>query len=384
MTIGRRHGRRWSLGAATPMWQRGLVYGLLWGVTITAGEALSLPFGHLSGSEHAMAIGSLLPMWGISGIAIAWVAFRAEHDQLQTWMTALLMVLLAVALSAINSAFWWLCAELQMPLAAARALGDPLPSWTNFFYNLWMTLFHGALFTAGCMLAMRTERTRHLLGDSQIARGKSEALLADAQFDALRARIDPAFLLRAMAEVQRRYAQDAPGADSLLDQLVAFLRHAMPGVRGGSSTLGAELRLAQAYAQLCEQIDPLRCRWRFHLAETPPDIAFPPRLLLPLLDQLTPAHVGGGSGELRLATTQGELSLTIHHAGRAARLEEPLVYRIRVALRATFGDACSLWINRAGLPDAPALVLRLPLLGAAKAPVPSPAQTSFPQEVHYG
>lgn len=354
-------------------WRRSLGYGLLWGCAITAGEMLSLPLGHLDIGLYLRAMASLFSCWGLIGIAIAWLAFAAEQRRLPLKLTATLLVVLAVILSSLQSARWLLYRYFDLPNAMTLALGVEFPSWTDFLYVLWMTLFHGALFNAGCLLAMRAEHTRHLLGEAQIARGKSEALLADAQLDTLRARVDPAFLLRAMGEIQRRYASEMPSADLLLNQLVSFLRLAMPGVRDGSSTLAAELGLAQSYAQLAAQIEPSQ-RWSFHLPGTTPDLPFPPLLLLPLLDALTPSGAGAAAGEVRLCSEPGVLNLTIHGAD-TTHLPPALAYRFQVALQTLFGNACDVRINPEARAGAPALTVRLML-------PPAQAHHTAPAPVH--
>ncbi len=135
--------------------------------------------------------------------------------------------------------------------------------WTQFIYNVWVCLFYGGLFMPGFVLVIRAERTRSLLGNAEIARSQTDTVLSQTQLQALRGQVDPDLLLRVMAEVQRRYAQDPAAAERLLDQLINFLRSAMPGVRSGRSTLAAELAIVQSYVQLWAELDPQRAGWRW-------------------------------------------------------------------------------------------------------------------------
>ncbi len=352
-------------------WQHSLGYGVLWAAAVTASETLSLPFERLSLGSHAVLTLWIFQTWVPTGVALAWFAFAVEQRRLPAWLIALLLVMLAIVLSAMQSGGWWVVHRLGIPIILDRATGGALPSWGNFFYVLWMSLFHGALFSAGCQFAMRAEHTRRLLGDAQLARGRSEALLADAQLDDLRARIDPAFLLHAMAEVQRRYAQDAQDADRLLDQLVGFLRHAMPGVRSGQSTLAAEVGLARTYAELVAEIDPQRSVWRFCVAAGVPRLDFPPLLLLPLLDALTSGREAAGRPELALQAAPNEIVLTLSGVD-TARLSRMLRYRFQVALRTRFGAACSVRI------EATRLTLRIawPTPASAESPPIDPLDFS--------
>ncbi len=192
-------------------------------------------------------------------------------------------------------------------------------------------------------------------------------MLSQAQLQALRGQVDPDLLLRVMAEVQCRYAANADAAERLLDQLIGFLRGAMPGVRSGRSTLAAELALLQSYIQLWAELEPLRAGWQVDIDAPIPDLPFPPLLLLPLLD-----HGSGGRLSLRLEADR--VMLSFGGPRGASELPAPLAYRLRVGLQATFCESCTLSLNEAHAADAPALLLSLPIdksaLSARAAGVP--------------
>ena len=224
----------------------------------------------------------------------------------------------------------------------------------SFAYNAWHCLFYGGLFMSACVLVLRAERTRRLLGHAEIARSHTDAALSEARLQALRGHVDPALLLRAMGEVQRRYSDDAAGAERLLDQMANFLRSAMPGVRSGRSTLAAELTLAQSYASLWAELDPRRANWHISIDAPVPDLPFPPLLLLPVLDQLP-------GGCLSVKRDADRIMLSIDGPIQAGWLPSSLAYRLRVGLRATCGESWTLSVNDAASSGAPALMLSLPI-----------------------
>ena len=160
--------------------------------------------------------------------------------------------------------------------------------------------------------------------------------------------------------MQRRYASDSAGADRLLDQLVSFLRLAMPGVRSGQSTLGAELAVARSYAQLAHELDAqrpaLHCDIDGALAELP----FPPLLLLPLLDQLAAAQPGATALTMTALRGSSQLTLALYGAAAPGWLPEDLLYRLRVGLRATHADA-RVAVAETHAAGRPALTMMLPL-----------------------
>jgi hypothetical protein len=170
-----------------------------------------------------------------------------------------------------------------------------------------------------------------------------------------------------MAEVQRRYASDAAGADRLLEQLVNFLRRAMPGVRNGTSTLAAEVKLARAHARLIAEVDLQHTIWRIRVEPGLGELPFPPLLLLPVLDALAAACAPGSTCALTLERTGGADS-SVQASGFLLRLYGPisvphwlpeaLERRLRVGLGAVLGHAWSLLLGDAAM-GAPALVLTL-------------------------
>jgi len=190
-------------------------------------------------------------------------------------------------------------------------------------------------------------------------------LLSEARLLSLQGQVDPAFLLRAMVEVERRYARDPAGMGRLLDRLVGFLRAAMPGVRSGVSTLAAEVRLAERYAEVCAELGPDRAIWTIQVEGALPELPFPSLLLLPLLDQLTAASGSTRRVEMQVTQRDGHCILMLARGApeHERRLTPELLYRLQVGLRAVFGDA---WALQSGLASA-AVVLTLPLVRTAPA-----------------
>ncbi len=373
-----------ALRRSSLLW-RAALYGLFWGIAINVGEALSLPLG-LAGSGRAqLSVMALIAGdWWVTGTALAAIALRLEPVLDRRWKLVLLVLLMSVGAAALIEAKWAVFHLLHIDLAAYSRLGAPAPSWANFCYMLWMTLFHGGIFVVACVLLQRAERNQRLLGSAQIARRRTEALLDEAEFDALRGRVDPAFLLRAMATVQMFYARDAAAADRLLDQLVAFLRSAMPIVRSGGSSLKTEVGLARDYAALSAAIDTGSTLWHVKVEGLLPDMAFPPLLLLPLMDHFnssrdTAPHAVRGAC-LCVTSDARRVEIVIESPGGmdAAGRAMALPYPLQVALRAAFGGAWSVHSEPDAAQSGVALCLHIARGGApavrasASAPAPPP------------
>lgn len=220
------------------------------------------------------------------------------------------------------------------PLAwTTPALGTNSDIATNAAFSIWVLLFYGGLFVGLFALLSRDERTRTLLGRAEIARSRGEVLLHEAQLAALRGSVDPQFVLRALDAMASRFASDPTGADRLLDRLVGFLRLAMPAVRSGASTLGAEIAIVRSFEQVADELAPQRPRWRCDVQGALAGLAFPALLLLPLLERLgTPAVI------VATCDDRPGARLRIESAAEA-QVDTELLYRLRVGLHALYGDA---------------------------------------------
>ena len=351
--------RRATRHAAPISWRRALGYALLCGVANTVLESLVMPTGELGWREMLAFMLALLPGYWITCVAVTCLAMIVEPRMTVT-MVAVTTMAAALAGAAAGVGFELVRGQLFFNIDA-YLFGRPRPLLTKFASNAWAYLFYGGLLMMVLVLVMRAERTRGLLGNAEIARSQTETVLSQAQLQALRGQVDPDLLLRVMAEVQRRYAQDPAAAEGLLDQLVGFLRGAMPGVRSGRSTLAAELALVQSYVQLRAELDPQRARWQICINAPLPELPFPPLLLLPVLDRLS------GRGLSVRRETQ-RIRLSIDGPVEAGWLPAELAYRLRVGLRAQYGEAWTLDLSEAGASGAPALMLELPIEALAPAP----------------
>ena len=328
-------------------WRRAASYGVLWGVGRMALESFSLPLADMSPADLLLFEAHLLPEWCLEGLVLAGATMWLEPR--------LILMLMAPAVVALGM----LVATLGLVLRQFLFL----PSWLNdqsHLHFFWVHVFYGGLFVAAYRLSAQSERTRGLLVQAEIARQRTEAFLSSARLQARQGHVDPAFLLRVMVEVERRYAQDAASVDRLLGPLVNFLRAAMPGVRSGASTLAAEVLLAGQYARVWAELEPSRATWNIKVEGAMPDLRFPPLLLLPVLDQLA-ADVPARHAALRVSHADGRctLSLARPQSCRKPWLAADLSYRLQVGLRTVFGDDWALAVTDGSA--SPALLLTLPL-----------------------
>ena len=88
------------------------------------------------------------------------------------------------------------------------------------------------------------------LDAAKAAQREARRRLAYGQLKAVQARIDPQLLFDMLDAVRRAYESDPVRAEHLLDELVAFLRAALPRLQDASSTVPREAETARALARL--------------------------------------------------------------------------------------------------------------------------------------
>jgi len=311
-------------------WRQAIAYGLLWGVVVAALESISATVYMPPGIDTLHYVGSLLLLWTSRGVVIAWTAQASEG-----WLTSRAVAALFALELVLLSLTWDGLTSLS--LTSERLYGLGLPLRANFLYNFWILWAYGGPFFWFCMLGHRTRRTRDVLARAEIERSRTDGLLVEAQLESLKGRVDPALLLRAISALRERYAHSRKQGEALLDATVAFLRHAMPGVRTGRSSIAAELALVHAYAQLTELLVPDRMLCRVRAGPLPRDLPFPPMLLLPLIERLHAAQ--GGAAPVVVELTADARCVKLCLAGQAVdygwltgELEARLQYALSVSL----------------------------------------------------
>jgi hypothetical protein len=111
---------------------------------------------------------------------------------------------------------------------------------TNQRYRAMATLgLDGALYGSLAMfiyVRLRNARiTRAALADAEFRRSEEQRALIAAQLVAAQATIDPAFVMKALDDIERTYESDPARADGALDEFIVFLRDTIPRLRSNET-----------------------------------------------------------------------------------------------------------------------------------------------------
>jgi sensor histidine kinase YesM len=247
----------------------------------------------------------LFEMWALPDIAQAWTEYFVQ--------VAAIGVALLVAIVAVEQS--WATGVAVRPLLLAAALVLP----TLMLVGLFASYYSGSWPPAAPWQVLGETLKFSLLGAFAYAvrvlqrhaeRANAEALALDAaqralehqteeaRLQLLQAQIEPHFLFNTLATVRRLYRQQPAAGAEAIDNLMVYLRAALPQVRRSEATLGDEFELVEAYLQLFRVRMGSRLRFVLDLPPALRAVPFPPMVLVTLAENaikhgLAPADLGG-------------------------------------------------------------------------------------------
>ncbi len=193
-----------------------------------------------------------------------------------------------------------------------------------FMHILWTSLAVGALSAAYFTGCEREQEAATRVWEATLEHLDSERHMLEAQLNAMKARVEPAFLVETIGKIEALYRRDVAVAEQRLEDLIAYLRAALPQLHDTDSTLGDELALAAAYLRLYADHFHDGLEWVADVDGRMHGLHFPPMALLPLVDDalrramsLDAAHL---SLVIRLRTDGNSFSLTVTDNCALARL----------------------------------------------------------------
>src|SRR5690606_22863487 len=109
-------------------------------------------------------------------------------------------------------------------------------------------------------------------------------LADEAQLRMLRAQLEPHMLFNTLATLHVLIGIDAPRAQSMLDQLVKFLRATLSASRSDQIKLGREFDLIESYLRLMAVRMGERLTFQLELPGSLDQAGIPPMLIQPLVE----------------------------------------------------------------------------------------------------
>jgi hypothetical protein len=208
------------------------------------------------------------------------------------------------------------------------------------------------LATFGYFHRRRASRRVAALRGAQLEREQLARRAFEARLQAMQARVEPRFLFNTLAQVESLYETDATLADRMLDDLIVYLRAALPQLRETASTVAREIELARAYLNVAQARKGDRLSLKVVMARDASDVRFPPMVLLPLIEhsivhRVQPLKAGDAIG-VGTRIENGKLCLTVTDSGARSLHQNPgnaALQGIRERLAALYGASASLSLD---------------------------------------
>jgi Histidine kinase len=204
------------------------------------------------------------------------------------------------------------------------AFADPSPDWRTYrvghsFYLFFEWIALGGVATFVYIDRRRAQAEVAHLHEAEMERARTARGVFESRLQAMQARVEPQFLFNTLAQVKRLYEMDPGLAQRMLDELIAYLRAAMPRMRDTSSTVGQEIELARAYLHIVKLRLGDRLAFDIDVPKGADRARMPPMMLLPLIDHAVVHGLGPAqtNGTIRIVCTiaHGRLRLTVADSG---------------------------------------------------------------------
>jgi Histidine kinase len=119
--------------------------------------------------------------------------------------------------------------------------------------ELWVViqcLLYGSIGAVVYSSLARSRRARAAFEAAALQRAGSRRRISAARLASQQARLEPAFLFGSLDLVQSLYERDPAAAEATLQNLIDYLRAALPKLGDEGSTLGREVDLARLYLEI--------------------------------------------------------------------------------------------------------------------------------------
>jgi len=244
---------------------------------------------------------------------------------------------------------------------AFLVLGEPLRMVGYLNVSLIPVLF--TLLVGG--VGLHYYATREQLANEAAARSEAQRLAVDSQLRLLRAQLEPHMLFNTLANLRSLVREDVDRAESMIDQLIVYLRSALAASQTESVALSREFAQLRAYLDIMALRMGPRLSFRLELPADLEATQVPPMLLQPLVENaikhgLEP-KVGPGSIEVVARAVTGVtagIEIRVNDSGLglpADEQDEPAaraagtsygLQHVRDRLQAVYGPAARLSLER--------------------------------------
>jgi signal transduction histidine kinase len=233
--------------------------------------------------------------------------------------------------------------------AAYTLLGEPLPILQPEPRRI-VALVATAL---AAILLVYVDAMRHRIHNEAAARMEAQRLATESELRLLRAQLEPHMLFNTLANLRSLVDVDPKLAQSMIDQIITYLRGTLAASRQQSVPLRQEFAQLRAYLEIMALRLGQRMSFRLELPSELEELAIPPMLLQPLVENAIKhgiePKVEASTLEVTAAREDGAVVVTVADTGRGLSMEGDArgygVEHVRDRLRAYYGAEASLTLT---------------------------------------
>jgi sensor histidine kinase YesM len=275
---------------------------------------------------------------------------------------------------------WLLTGVIAIPagyfgghLIALLLLGEPISRVVGHESDYMVAFAFGLVLAAFVLYAAAA---RDQLAKEAIARSDAQRLATESELRLLRAQLEPHMLFNTLANLRSLVDEDPRQAQRMIDQLIVYLRSTHAASRDEVTTLQSEFAQLRAYLEIMALRMGPRLAYSLDLPAELEQIAIPPMLLQPLVENaikhgLEP-KLGAGSIEVLARSVEGSIEVEIDDSGLGLPPHQPVssgddagevcgsgLANVRDRLQALYGSQASLTLQ-ARAPCGVRAVVRIP------------------------
>ena len=284
---------------------------------------------------------------------------RYTREPLQLWLATSLLVVVCAVASQIALQSILFAGELLDQASYVSVLGSGAPyAADDRFATIVEQTANGVLFLgllAWFYLRVQdVERTDGALRATQLAAIRGEQQVVHARLSALQAQVDPDFLFAALTQVQSAYAGNVDEAQLALDEVIVFLRAALPQTDVNDTTFASEVALAEAALRLASRIADKQVLLQVAPGDDEVQSALcPPQVCLPLVLALHAHAAANTTLQLHGSVTDERFLMLLTATLSTGAGDEPLavtgaVNGAQKTLQSVLGASASIVARRTG------------------------------------
>jgi signal transduction histidine kinase len=258
---------------------------------------------------------------------------------------------------------------------SATTYGSPVPWYQNDLrimgYKVQTIL--GLLFVPWVALVALLQKikddARHQAMAFKLERSQLERQAIEARMRLLQAQVEPHFLFNTLANVRELVVSGSPQAAAVLENLITYLRAAVPRLPADGAILSEEFDLVRAYLEIMRMRMPDRLTYDLALPSELGEVPCPPMSILTLVENavrhgIDPSPRGGRIHVYALRDGDAaKIEVSDDGVGLDAGGDPGTgLANLRERLRVTLGDAAKLHVA-AQVPRGVLASLRLPIPG---------------------